>query len=135
MAKSGNEPGNAPDQSADVGKFDQARIDALILERMESHDAVLQAEINQLRVFMERLAEANSLQNVLENGIGEIVDKLVPLRQLTGEPQYPDERQAHVLQQIRSELARPPDSDAGAELYIASIGGTSSGLGQRRSGS
>jgi len=134
MAKSSNESGS-PAEQADVGKIDQARIDALILQKMESRDAVLQAEINQLRVFMERLAEANSLQNVLENGIGEIVDKLVPLRQLTGEPKPPDERQAHVLQQIRTELARPPDTDAGPDLYAVIIGSTGSGLGQRRSGS
>lgn len=90
------------------GGIDPAIIDALILERMDKHDAYLQREINQLRSFVEQYAGATTLQCVIENGIADVVDKI---GELTGKPKEPDCGQKHVLERIARETMEPANTD------------------------
>ncbi len=85
-----------------------ADVDALIIRTMNERDASLQREILHLRGLVEQVAGTSVLQRVIENGIGDVFDRL---GDLTGRPMPADEATNAVLAKIERELSRPPNTD------------------------
>ncbi|TDW64605.1 hypothetical protein EDF57_104404 [Novosphingobium sp. PhB55] len=100
--------GSDPGEAEQGAPSEEALVDALIIDTMNRRDAHLQREIESLRGLVEQVAGTAVLQRVIENGIGDVFDRL---GDLTGRPKPASDASNMLLAKIERELSRPPNTD------------------------
>jgi hypothetical protein len=102
---------NSKDRASEAARERAARkqADRDITKEMDRRDRIILDKIREVQELTVRVAEANAFQFSLESSLMEISNKLSPIQDLAPSPKELDANQAHALDKIRSELARPAE--------------------------